>query len=180
MEGCCETGGMVERRRSHVMVGVISGDAVNHFVNERLFAATSPTSCLWMKTCGLVWLAERTESHQGCDSAKICGDAGKKSVAMATEMHHFSSRLCVIALLFPRKCVCLFIYLFISQFVSLPAGFWSSSNCEHFRIYSSNIEIPCFGLLGKKALSRISFIFDKLGSTQHAHTKTWHVATRLP
>lgn len=51
------------------------------------------------------------KTHQGCDSAKISGDARKKSVAMVTEMHHFCSRLCVIALLFPRKCVCLFIYL---------------------------------------------------------------------
>lgn len=57
-------GKVAERRgRRHVTVGVISGDAVHHFVNERLSAAVSPTSCLWMKTRGPVRLAERTEKR---------------------------------------------------------------------------------------------------------------------
>lgn len=34
------------RGKRCVTVGVISGDAVHHFVNERFSAAVSPTSCL--------------------------------------------------------------------------------------------------------------------------------------
>lgn len=40
-------GGIWGRRgRQHVLVGVISGDAVHHFVNERLSLVVSVASCL--------------------------------------------------------------------------------------------------------------------------------------
>lgn len=55
------------------------------------------------------------KTHRGCNSAKICSDAQMKSVAMVTEMHHICLKLCVTASLFPRKCVCLFIYLSVCQ-----------------------------------------------------------------
>lgn len=112
-----------------------------------------------MGTCGPVRLAERTRTYWGCDSAKISGDARKKSVAMDTKMHHFCQRLCVIVFPFPKN---VFVYLFIYQFVSLPAGFLLEASL--IRLISSDSFTENYWALtiSQTALSGISFSLHEL------------------
>lgn len=111
-----------------------------------------------------LWSSAACRTYQNASGLRLCQNKWWRSEEVSCHGYKnasFLSEALCNRFPFPRKCVCLFVYLFIYQFVSLPAGFLLEASLIRLISSDSFTEYWTTGLwlLAKQHWVELVFLF---------------------